>query len=183
MATSAQKVTDKDALEMLRLHRHVPASERKSQKEIADMYKVHPQTVSRAIKRADELYAEFERGVTSGEIARPPAVQGSKPVDPGSAVMLPQQFVEVLSDMNQMQSACRATGTFMATAAHAVHEAVVNEDLPHDQRFKMVATGVTAIAGTLFEMYDGMRQINRMMQSGAKPTMRDVNLNGDGNNE
>jgi hypothetical protein len=97
--------------------------------------------------------------------------------------MLPQQFVEVLSDMNQMQSACRATGTFMATAAHAVHEAVVNEDLPHDQRFKMVATGVTAIAGTLFEMYDGMRQINRLMQSGVKPTMRDVNPNGDETNE
>lgn len=138
------------------------------------MYKVHPQTVSRAIKRADEIYAEFERGVASGEIARPPAVQGSKPVDPGSAVMLPQQFVDVLSDMNQMQSACRATGTFMATAAHAAYEGVTNETLPHDQRFKMVVTGVSALAGTLFEMYDGTRQIQRMMQSSAKPTMRDV---------
>ena len=38
----------------------------------------------------------------------------------------------------------------------------------------MVVTGVSALAGTLFEMYDGTRQIQRMMQSSAKPTMRDV---------
>jgi len=177
MAAGAQKVSDKDALDMLRLHRHVPPAERKSQKEIADMYNVHPQTVSRAIKRAEEIYTEFERGVESGAIRRTTAVQKASPPpesDAGGALMLPQQFVDVLSDMNQMQSACRATGTFMATAAHAAYEGVTNETLPHDQRFKMVVTGVSALAGTLFEMYDGTRQIQRMMQSSAKPAMRDV---------
>lgn len=166
---------------MLRLHRHVPMVERKSQKELAEMYNVHPQTVSRAIKRAEGIYAEFERGVKNGSIRKPSTTvqttsQPQKSDGGGGALMLPQQFVDVLSDMDQMQSACRATGTFVATAAHAAYEGFVNEDLPHEQRFKMVVTGTSAVVGTLFEMYDGMRQINRMMQSNARPAMRNVSV-------
>ncbi len=185
MATGARKVSDQDALDMLRLHRHVPAAERLTQKELAEMYDVHPQTVSRAIKRAERLYAEFERGVESGTIRRSTAVQTTSPPEEsgGGPVMLPQQFVEVLSDMNQMQTACRATGTFMATAAHAVYEGLTNEDIPHDQQFKMVVTGTGALAGTLFEMYDGMRQIRRMMQSNARPTMRTIDSDVEVNDE
>ena len=32
------------------------------------------------------------------------------------------------------------------------------------------------VVGMLFEMYDGMRQINRMMQSNARPAMRNVSV-------
>lgn len=180
MTTSVRKVSDEDALEMLRLHRHAPNDERMTQREIAKMYDVHPQTVSRAIKRAEGLYAEFERGVESGEIRRPQELQVSRPSDAGGggggggSLMLPHQFVEVLSDMNQMQSACQATGTFLATAAHAVYEGFVNEDIPHDQRFRMVVTGSSAAIGTFFEIYDGIRQIQKMARGQRKPKMRTV---------
>lgn len=77
MSKTSQRVTDKDALEMLRLYRLVAKDERKTQKEIAEMYGVHPQTVSRAIKRAESLYSEFEKGVETGLIKRPGNASGS----------------------------------------------------------------------------------------------------------
>jgi len=176
MTTIAQRVSDEDALEMLRLHRHVPKGERKTQKELAEMYGVHPQTVSRAIKRAEEIYDAFERGIESGAIKRPVAVQKASPVvaKEETSVMLPQQFVEVLSDMDQMQSACRATGAFVATAAHTAVEGWTNEELPHEERFKMVITGTSAVIGTLFEMYDGMRRIQQLTKNTGKPPMRNA---------
>ncbi len=183
MATSGRKVTNEDALEMLRLYRHAPADERMTQREIAEMYGVHPQTVSRAIKRAEGLYEEFERGVEVGAIRRPQDSEAPQTSDSGDkSLMLPHQFVEVLSDMNQMQSACQATGTFLATAAHSVYEGFSNEEIPHDQRFRMVVTGSSAAVGTLFEIYDGIRQIQRMVKDNQKPNMRtvdDVGQDGD----
>jgi predicted DNA-binding protein YlxM (UPF0122 family) len=176
--TKSTHVTDEDALEMLRLHRLVATSERKSQKEIAEMYGVHPQTVSRAIKRAEKLYSEFEKGVDKGLIKRPDRNDGAKPTE-SNALMLPQQFVSVLSDMNQMQSVCQATGSFLATAAHTAYEGVVNETLPHEQRFQMVVTGAGAVIGTLFEIYDGMRQIDSMIKSASKPRMREADYYDD----
>jgi len=177
MTADVHRVSDQDALDMLRLYRLAPASERLTQKELAEKYGVHPQTVSRAIKRAEKLYAEFEKGVERGTIRRATAIQTTSShssSSEGGALMLPQQFVEVLSDMAQMQTVCRATGTFMATAAHSVYEGLTNEDIPHDQQFKMVVTGAGALIGTLFEMYDGVRQIRRMMESNARPAMRTI---------
>lgn len=178
MASNNSKVSDEDSIVIYKRARGI-GCRKVSHEVLAQEYGVHKTTVSRAVKRGEEIYVDFARRVDEGKIRRPTEVapvgdvaSGEKP-STEVAVMQPAQFVQVLSDMNQMQQACQASGSFLATAAHTAIEGFRNEELPFDTRFQMVVTGSSALMGTLFSIYDGVRQLEKFRVT-SKPPMREV---------
>ena len=178
MASNNSKVTDEDAVVIYKRARGI-GCKKTSLAQLAEEYGVHKTTISRAVTRGEQIYEEFERQVDAGKIRRPAGVVVAREPESGEtktteiAVMQPAQFVQVLGDMSQMQQACQASGSFLATAVHTAVEGFRNEEIPFETRFQMVVTGSSAVVGTLFSIYDGVRQLDKI-RANARPVMREV---------
>ena len=131
-----------------------------SYKDIAAHFKLkNGVSVSRRVKKIQELLKGIDKGVKSGDIVLRNAGVGGGQVAPrpnatGAGLMLPEQnpFLS-LNTFQDLAGISSAGGAVIGAGAATLIQGFQREDLPYDERQMMVMKGGSVLASSILALY------------------------------